>query len=130
MRITWWLVAALLVSGCNEKASPTESAKAEPAAAEEGAFCAEHGVLEAVCTKCNPKLIPVFKAKGDWCEEHGFPMSFCPIHHPERAGKPAAEVTGSDGAPPDRTKVRFKTEEAATQAGIATVVAEERPGGA
>ena len=38
-----------------------------------GAMCEEHGVLEAVCTKCNPKLIPVFQAKGDWCEEHGFP---------------------------------------------------------
>lgn len=48
------------------------------------AMCSEHGVLEAVCTKCNPALAPIFKAKGDWCEEHGFPESFCPICHPER----------------------------------------------
>ena len=128
MRITWWLVAALALSSCKGKASP----KSEPPATEaakEGAFCEEHGVLEAVCTKCNPKLIPVFQAKGDWCEEHGFPMSFCPIHHPERAGRPAADVK-SDGAPPHGTKVRFKTKEAAAQAGIATALAEERPGGA
>src|SRR5213594_1489452 len=49
----------------------------------QGALCKEHGVLEAVCTKCNPALIAVFKAKGDWCEEHGFPESVCPICHPE-----------------------------------------------
>lgn len=136
MRATWWLVAALAgvsalgSSGCNEKASPRSESPTARTAAKEGEFCEEHGVLEAVCTKCNPKLIPVFQAKGDWCEEHGFPMSFCPIHHPERDGKPAAEVTGSDGAPPHGTKVRFKTKEAAAQAGIATVNAEERLGGA
>lgn len=128
MRVTWWIVAALALSSCKGK---TSSKTEEPTAtaAKEGEFCEEHGVLEAVCTKCNPKLIPVFQAKGDWCEEHGFPMSFCPIHHPERAGRPAADVK-SDGAPPNGTKVRFKTKEAAAQAGIATAPAEERPGGA
>jgi membrane fusion protein, heavy metal efflux system len=130
MRATWWLVAALGLSGCSEKSSPKSQPAPAAAASAEGEMCAEHGVLEAVCTQCNPKLIPVFQAKGDWCEEHGFPMSFCPIHHPERAGKPAVEVTGEDGAPPHGTKVRFRTKEAAGQAGIATVVAEARPGGA
>ncbi len=108
---------------------PAPAKAPPPAAATEGAMCAEHGVLEAVCTKCNPKLSPVFQAKGDWCPEHGFPMSFCPIHHPERGGRPAGDVA-ADGAPPDRTKVRFKTADAATQAGITTVPAEARPGGA
>jgi cobalt-zinc-cadmium efflux system membrane fusion protein len=56
-------------------------------------------------------------------------MSFCPIHHPELAGRPATDVK-NDGAPPHGTKVRFKTKEAADQAGIATVPAEERPDGA
>ena len=92
-------------------------------------MCAEHGVLEAICTKCNPKLIPVFKAKGDWCEEHGFPMSVCPVHHPERGGKPATSV-GKDAAPADGTKVRLKTKETAKLAGIETAKAELRPGGA
>lgn len=129
MRVAWWLIAALVMSGCGEKTSPKKEEVAAKPASAEGEFCEEHGVLEAVCTKCNPKLIPVFQAKGDWCEEHGFPMSFCPIHHPERAGRPAADVK-SDGAPPNGTKVRFKTKEAAAQAGIVTAKAEERPGGA
>ncbi|MEJ7598405.1 MAG: efflux RND transporter periplasmic adaptor subunit [Kofleriaceae bacterium] len=92
-------------------------------------MCEEHGVLEAICTKCNPKLIPVFKAKGDFCEEHGFPMSVCPIHHPERGGRPAANVA-ADAAPPDGTKVRLKTQDTARLAGIKTIRAERRPGGA
>lgn len=129
MRVAGWLVAALVLSGCGERAAPSSEAPAAKAEAREGAFCEEHGVLEAVCTKCNPKLIPVFQAKGDWCEEHGFPMSFCPIHHPERAGRPVADVS-RDGAPPHGTKIRFKTPQAAEQAGIATASAEERPGGA
>lgn len=126
MRATGWLIAALALSACDGKVSPKTEA---PAAASQDALCAEHGVLEAVCTKCNPKLVAVFQAKGDWCEAHGFAMSFCPIHHPERAGRPVADVK-SDGAPPHGTKVRFKTKDAAAQAGIATASAEERPGGA
>jgi hypothetical protein len=37
----------------------------------------EHGVKKTLCARCNPKLIPVFKAKGDWCAEHGVPESQC-----------------------------------------------------
>ncbi len=131
MRIDWWLISALALSACADKDPPKTEEPAGKAAAVEGEFCDEHGVLEAVCTKCNPKLIPVFQAKGDWCEEHGVPESFCPICHPEAGGRPAQDVAGgSDGAPPHGTKVRFKTREAANQAGIEVVTAEERPGGA
>jgi cobalt-zinc-cadmium efflux system membrane fusion protein len=104
-----------------EQAPPATSAELD------GELC-EHGVLEAVCTKHHPALIPVFQAKGDWCEEHGFAMSFCPIHHPERGGRPLADVS-SDGAPADGLKIRFKTRETAAQAGIqtapATIAADE-----
>jgi len=89
------------------------------AAADE--MCAEHGVLEAVCTKCNPKLAAVFQAKGDWCAEHGFPESFCPICHPERGGRPAVEVAaGADEPPPDRLKVRLDSSKTAAIVGIET----------
>jgi len=111
---------ALLLAACNTRTEPDASARAgSPAApmAIDGAMCAEHGVLEAVCTKCNPALAAVFKAKGDWCPEHGFPESFCPICHPERGGRPLNDVA-SDGAPADGTKVRFKTKETARLAGI------------
>jgi len=115
-------VLALLLAGC-ERAEPEarteapspDSSEPKPAAAE--GFCEEHGVPEAVCTKCNPALIPEFQAKGDWCDEHGLPESFCPICHPERGGRPAAEPV-DDGAPADGTRVRFKTKEIARLAGI------------
>src|SRR5690606_11148534 len=64
----------------------------------------------------------VFQAKGDWCPEHGFPMSFCPIHHPERGGRPANEVK-SDGAPADGLKIRFQTRDTAKMAGISVAPA-------
>jgi cobalt-zinc-cadmium efflux system membrane fusion protein len=92
-------------------------------------MCAEHGVLEAICTKCHPKLIPVFQAKGDWCGEHGFPMSVCPIHHPERGGRPEAQVA-IDEAPASGTMIRFRTLETARDAGIETVQAVEGMEGA
>jgi cobalt-zinc-cadmium efflux system membrane fusion protein len=96
------------------------------AAPGEAGMCAEHGVLEAICTKCNPKLIPVFQAKGDWCAEHGFAESVCPICHPERGGKPAQDVR-ADGAPADGLRIRFKGKDTAALAGIETVKAIERP---
>ncbi len=47
----------------------------------------EHGVQKALCTRCNPKLAPVFKAKGDWCAEHERPESQCALCHPDLAKK-------------------------------------------
>jgi membrane fusion protein, heavy metal efflux system len=129
MRIYLLLVMLALsaTTACGNK-DPTKETKSTGAASE-GAMCEEHGVLEAICTKCNPKLIPIFKSKGDYCEEHGFPMSVCPIHHPERGGRPVAKVA-NEKAPPDGTKVRLKTQDTARHAGIKTVAAERRPGGA
>ena len=111
-------VLSLAVGACGDtaKESAADGDAAVVASAEAG-MCAEHGVLESLCTKCNPALIPVFQAKGDWCNEHGFPESICPICHPERGGRPATEVSG-DEPPADGTKVRFKTKETARLAGL------------
>lgn len=136
MRVARSLLGLLLLvfpAGCGARAADNAApekgeAKAKAAAVVEGAMCKEHGVLEALCTKCNPRLIPIFQAKGDWCKEHDFPESICPICHPERGGKPAADVT-SDGAPADGTKVKFKTRDTARLAGILTAKAVERQGG-
>lgn len=129
------LLLLVLAAGCGaragdkaEKDKRETKASAKATSAEEGAMCKEHGVLEAICTKCNPRLIPIFKAKGDWCNEHDFPESICPICHPERGGKPALNVS-SDGAPADGTKVRFKTKNTARLAGILTEKATLRQGG-
>jgi hypothetical protein len=40
-------------------------------------WCGEHQVPESQCTRCNPDLIPAFKATNDWCAEHGLPESQC-----------------------------------------------------
>jgi hypothetical protein len=51
-----------------------------PATAKAGShedWCGGHQVPESLCTRCNPSLIPAFKATGDWCEEHGLPESQC-----------------------------------------------------
>ena len=124
----------LLLTACQKKATSTAEATsaraAPPAAAVLAAdMCAEHGVLEAVCTKCHPKLIPIFQAKGDWCAEHQFPESFCPICHPERGGRPATQVAVDD-APADGTKIHFKTLETAREAGLEVVQASQGPSGA
>lgn len=124
------LIAALFAPACSSQESKPATKNTEvEGPVGEGGMCAEHGVLEAICTKCNPKLIAIFKAKGDYCEEHGFPLSVCPIHHPERGGRPTANVA-IEKAPPDGTKVRLKTPETARLAGIETVAASSRPGGA
>src|SRR6185436_16987896 len=104
----------LVGSGCSESAPPEMAA---PASIASDGMCAEHGVLEAVCTKCNPRLAAIFQDKGDWCAEHGFPESFCPTCHPERGGRPATDVS-SDTAPLDGTKVVLRSAEAVRAAGI------------
>ena len=45
-------------------------------------WCEEHGVPESACSRCDPSLIPAFKAVNDWDEEHGLPMSQCLKHNP------------------------------------------------
>ena len=54
---------------------------ASPVAAED--WCFEHGVPEAVCTRCNPALIDEFKKSRDWCGGHGLPESQCVLCNPE-----------------------------------------------
>lgn len=123
------IAIALVVAACGRNGDGGEaSVKDEPTVASagvDGAMCVEHGVMEALCTKCNPALVPVFQAKGDWCAEHGFPESICPICHPERGGRPAVELT-SDEPPADGTKVRFKTKETAELAGLGIAIAKEQ----
>lgn len=127
----------LVACGGDRRTSDESKAKttAHGEAAEHGEskeaveFCAEHGVPEAMCTKCNPELIAGFKAKGDWCDEHGFPESVCPICNPV-PGAPKVVVVESDGAPADRTRLCLKTPESAALAGVETSPALARADGA
>ena len=61
-------------------------------------FCHGHGVPEAFCTKCNPWVIPAFKATNDWCAGHNVPESQCTICNP---GLLAAQEN-ADNKPPSR----------------------------
>ncbi len=108
-------VAIASALGCGDGGAASVGAVAPPPVAAD--FCAEHGVAEAVCTKCNPRLAVIFQDKGDWCAEHGFPESFCPTCHPERGGRPVAELA-TDEAPMDGTIVQLRTPEAVSAAGI------------
>lgn len=120
------LVLVLASTGCN-RAPPEQPVEAgtKAVAPAEGEMCAEHHVLKAICTKCNPRLIPVFQAKADWCAEHGFPESVCPSCHPERGGKPGRAVTDEKG-PRDGLRVKFKRKDTARTAGLEWVPVVER----
>ncbi|MFN8589431.1 MAG: efflux RND transporter periplasmic adaptor subunit [Candidatus Eisenbacteria bacterium] len=131
------LTLSLFAAGCGAKAADphaghdhgADTAHAEPAAATAGAhssegMCTEHGVLEAMCTRCNPGLVPAFQAKGDWCGEHEYPESVCPICHPERGGRPASADDMPDDAPLDRSVLQFRSLASARDAGIAVAAAE------
>lgn len=57
-------------------------------------WCGEHQVPESLCTRCNPDLIPAFRATDDWCEEHGQPESQCLLCNPGlRIQRPAQAGT-------------------------------------
>lgn len=126
MRAALLVPFALLAAatGCGGDREDRATAAAGPAAsaAADAAMCAEHGVLEAVCTTCNPKLRPIFQSRGDWCAEHEWPESFCPVCHPERGGRPAQDVTG-DEAPADRLRVKFADADVARKIGLETAEA-------
>ena len=108
--ITSAIIALLFAVGCSKDKEPAKGAKAEKSSASQAAatptagtsndkahaaedvvpgshedWCEEHGVPESQCTRCNPDLIPAFKATGDWCEEHGMPESQCKACNPELA---------------------------------------------
>ena len=88
------LAIGVAVAGCNPK-NETAARATEPAASADtvpsasgghaegivpGSYedwCEEHQVQETMCTRCDPSLIPAFKAAGDWDEKHGLPKSQC-----------------------------------------------------
>ena len=69
-------------TAAKESAAPTTGSGGEHGAADAvpGSYedwCDEHDVAETACTRCDPSLVPAFKATGDWDDEHGLPRSQC-----------------------------------------------------
>jgi hypothetical protein len=58
-------------------------------------WCGEHAVPESKCTRCNPSLVPAFKAVNDWCAEHALPESQCLKCHPELKIERPPKPTGA-----------------------------------
>jgi hypothetical protein len=84
------------VVGAPKKNPPATSSGHAPKGAVAGSYedwCGEHQVPESLDTRCNPSLIPAFKATKDWCAEHGLPESQCLKCNPDlkilRPPKPA-----------------------------------------
>ncbi len=79
------VLSPLVLAAC--LAMPSTAAAADPAPSKQVAPVekCEHGVKKTICTRCNPKLEAVFKAKGDWCGEHGVPESQCAKCNPKLA---------------------------------------------
>ena len=98
VRIAVAFLLVVLVGGCSKDSGSKPEAEAtkpsvkadddkhaatgvEPGSHED--WCGEHEVPESQCTRCNPELIPAFKATNDWCEEHQLPLSQDKIHNPD-----------------------------------------------
>ncbi len=97
MRLLLIALVATSALACSNSPAGTLSASAEkapsaapvghaPPTAKPGShedWCGEHAVPESQCTRCNPKLIPAFKATKDWCVEHDLPESQCTKCNPD-----------------------------------------------
>ncbi|GEN08781.1 hypothetical protein SAMN05443572_108178 [Myxococcus fulvus] len=81
-----FVLVVSLVSFPVLSASAEEPKPAQQSQSAEKPKC-EHGVQKSLCTRCNPKLAAVFKAKNDWCAEHERPESQCSLCHPDLAKK-------------------------------------------
>lgn len=83
-RLVSKLVAVAFVISSSVVVTATARA-AEAQATTQAAEKCQHGVKKGLCARCNPKLVPVYKAKGDWCEEHQVPESQCAKCNPKLA---------------------------------------------
>ena len=99
------VLAAFMVTGCGRNATtgPETPKSATPATPVADNWCAEHGVPEDICARCNAKVAAEYKQKGDWCTEHDRPESQCFLCNQNRAEKFAAEYEAKYGTKPPKT---------------------------
>ena len=94
----------LALTGCTRE-KPQQPAVEEKKHDHSDWWCEEHGIPEAECAQCNPKVAAEFRKKHDWCDKHNRPDSQCFICHPEYEEKFAAKYGAKYGKkPPKRTE--------------------------
>lgn len=109
------LAALLLALGCGGAADQHGQFSALTANAGEASDLCEHRIPAEACVKCNPALIPQFKAVKDWCGPHRVPESQCYKCHPSLSFEPLPE-------PPEGADLR-EVPPAEALAGLAEVLA-------
>jgi thiol-disulfide isomerase/thioredoxin len=92
------VIAGLVGAGCASSPPPQHGTITTlSAASTTNAERCPHNVPREVCARCNPSLIPKFKAAHDWCAEHDVPESQCWTCHPDLAFDPVpARPAGAD----------------------------------
>jgi hypothetical protein len=63
-------------------------------------WCDEHGIPEAECSMCSPKVAAECKKKGDWCDKHDRAKSQCFLCDPKLKEKYAARYRTKYGKEP------------------------------
>lgn len=101
---------ALILAGCEKKGDQGGTSKpqgtlvakddAKDGSKHAGWWCDEHGIPEAECSMCSPKVAKAFKDKGDWCEKHERAKSQCFICDPKLKEKYAALYRAKMGKEP------------------------------
>jgi hypothetical protein len=76
-------IVPLAAVGCSQPDDHAAHAHGDVTPGSHADWCGEHAVPESLCTRCNPDLVPAFRATGDWCEEHALPESQCLRCNPE-----------------------------------------------
>lgn len=79
------LLAVFLVhlAACATPAAQHGTITTMSAASSHDAPRCQHEVPSEVCTRCNPHLVPKFKAAKDWCVEHDVAESQCLACNPD-----------------------------------------------
>lgn len=136
-RLTRWAAALALalpltlLGGCDKPAEPTKEKPGDKPGPvvkgddkksdgnkeiakdtkHEGWWCDEHGIPEAECSMCAPKVAAAFKAKGDWCDKHDRALSQCFICNPKLKEKFAAMYRAKYGKEPPPTEDEEKKDD-------------------
>jgi thiol-disulfide isomerase/thioredoxin len=84
IRLPLLALSAAVAAGCAATVPTTHGTITTMSAAQssDSPRC-EHKVPQEVCTRCNPLLVPKFKAAKDWCVEHDVAESQCFECHPD-----------------------------------------------